>query len=104
MEEMWGLHWLLYFLQGSGRYSIYIANYANGRVGPHALIEMDPAASDPKRGIVALNDVAADAGVNKLTGIEDVQQIVPEHPNWRQESLILVSAFEASPRNLSPAQ
>ncbi|XP_077205534.1 cartilage acidic protein 1 isoform X1 [Paroedura picta] len=53
---------------GSGRYSIYIANYASGRIGPHALIEMDTATSDPKRGIVALNDVAADAGVNKLTG------------------------------------
>ncbi|KAF7253183.1 Cartilage acidic protein 1 [Varanus komodoensis] len=53
---------------GSGRYAIYIANYANGRVGPHALIEMDTAASDPELGIVALNDVAAEAGVNKFTG------------------------------------
>ncbi|XP_060624189.2 cartilage acidic protein 1 isoform X1 [Anolis sagrei] len=53
---------------GSGRYAIYIANYANGRVGPHALIEMDTAASDTERGIVALNDVAAEAGVNKFTG------------------------------------
>ncbi|KAL7990701.1 hypothetical protein Chor_014131 [Crotalus horridus] len=54
--------------QGSGRYSIYIANYANGRVGPHALIEMDTAASDLEHGIVALSDVAAEAGVNKFTG------------------------------------
>ncbi|XP_048362251.1 cartilage acidic protein 1 isoform X1 [Sphaerodactylus townsendi] len=54
--------------KGSGRYSIYIANYASGRVGPHALIEMDTAASDPKRGIVVLSDVAQEAGVNKLTG------------------------------------
>ncbi|XP_066475671.1 cartilage acidic protein 1 [Tiliqua scincoides] len=53
---------------GSGKYSIYIANYANGRVGPHALIEMDTAASDLEHGIVALNDMAADAGVNKFTG------------------------------------
>ncbi|KAM6441750.1 cartilage acidic protein 1 isoform 3-T4 [Liasis olivaceus] len=59
---------------GSGRYSIYIANYANGRVGPHALIEMDTAASDLERGIVALNDVAADAGVNKFTGLDDPYQ------------------------------
>ncbi|XP_076194965.1 cartilage acidic protein 1 isoform X1 [Aptenodytes patagonicus] len=53
---------------GSGRYSIYIANYASGNVGPHALIEMDVAASDPARGIVVLVDVAAQAGVSKYTG------------------------------------
>ncbi|XP_006033800.1 cartilage acidic protein 1 [Alligator sinensis] len=53
---------------GSGRYSIYIANYANGDVGPHALLEMDAAASDPERGIIVLADVAAEAGVNKYTG------------------------------------
>lgn len=61
------------FLQGSGRYSIYIANYANGRVGPHALIEMDTAASDLEHGIVALNDVAAEAGVNKFTGMREAE-------------------------------
>lgn len=55
-------------LQGSGRYSIYIANYASGNVGPHALIEMDVAASDPARGVVVLVDVAAQAGVSKYTG------------------------------------
>ncbi|XP_067393227.1 cartilage acidic protein 1 [Emydura macquarii macquarii] len=53
---------------GSGRYSIYIANYASGSLGPHALLEMDVAASDPARGIVVLVDVAAEAGVNKYTG------------------------------------
>ncbi|XP_043375328.1 cartilage acidic protein 1 isoform X1 [Dermochelys coriacea] len=53
---------------GSGRYAIYIANYANGNLGPHALLEMDVAASDPARGIVVLADVAAEAGVNKYTG------------------------------------
>ncbi|XP_032301359.1 cartilage acidic protein 1 isoform X2 [Coturnix japonica] len=53
---------------GSGRYSIYIANYASGKVGPHALLEMDVAASDPARGIVVLVDVAAQAGVSKYTG------------------------------------
>ncbi|XP_075772471.1 cartilage acidic protein 1 isoform X2 [Pelodiscus sinensis] len=53
---------------GSGRYAIYIANYAHGKLGPHALLEMDVAASDPARGIVVLADVAAQAGVNKYTG------------------------------------
>lgn len=56
--------------QGSGRYSIYIANYASGNVGPHALIEMDVAASDPARGVVVLVDVAAQAGVSKYTGTQ----------------------------------
>lgn len=55
-------------LQGNGRYSVYVANYAKGNVGPHVLLEMDEAASDVTRGIVALSDVAAKAGVNKLTG------------------------------------
>lgn len=55
-------------LQGTGRYSIYLANYASGNVGPHALLEMDEAASDVPNGIIALSDVAATAGVNKLTG------------------------------------
>ncbi|XP_056147451.1 cartilage acidic protein 1 [Lampris incognitus] len=54
--------------KGTGRYAIYIANYASGNVGPHALIEMDEAASDPSQGIVALSNVAEQAGVNKLTG------------------------------------
>lgn len=55
-------------LQGTGRYSVYVANYARRNVGPHVLLEMDEAASDMTRGIVALSDVAAEAGVNKLTG------------------------------------
>ncbi|XP_048865658.1 cartilage acidic protein 1 [Brienomyrus brachyistius] len=54
--------------QGSGRYGIYIANYASGNVGPHALIEMDETASDLSRGVIALTNVAEQAGVNKLTG------------------------------------
>lgn len=54
--------------KGTGRYSVYVANYASGNIGPHALLEMDEAASDVTKGIVALSDVAADAGVNKLTG------------------------------------
>lgn len=55
-------------LQGTGRYSVYVANYAQGGVGPHALLEMDEAASDVSRGVVSLSDVAAEAGVDKLTG------------------------------------
>lgn len=55
-------------LQGTGRYSIYVANYASGGVGPHALLEMDEAASDVPKGVVALSDAAAVAGVDKFTG------------------------------------
>lgn len=54
--------------QGTGRYSVYVANYAKGNIGPHVLLEMDEAASNVTMGIVALSDVAAKAGVNKLTG------------------------------------
>ena len=61
--------------QGTGRYSIYVANYASGSVGPHALLEMDEAASDLTKGIIALSDVAAEAGVNKLTGQESSQSV-----------------------------
>lgn len=58
----------LSFLQGTGRYAIYIANYASGNVGPHALIEMDESASDLSQGVIALSNVAEEAGVNKFTG------------------------------------
>ncbi|XP_053188752.1 cartilage acidic protein 1a [Scomber japonicus] len=54
--------------KGTGRYSIYVANYASGNIGPHALLEMDEAGSDLTKGIIALSDVAAEAGVNKYTG------------------------------------
>lgn len=54
--------------QGAGRYAIYIANYASGKVGPHALIEMDESASDLSQGVIALSNVAEQAGVNKFTG------------------------------------
>ncbi|XP_070712640.1 cartilage acidic protein 1a [Pempheris klunzingeri] len=54
--------------KGKGRYSVYVANYASGNVGPHALLEMDEAASDVTKGVIALSDVAAEAGVNKFTG------------------------------------
>lgn len=58
----------LWFPQGTGRYAIYIANYASGNVGPHALIEMDESASDLSQGVIALSNVAEEAGVNKFTG------------------------------------
>ncbi|XP_019934283.2 cartilage acidic protein 1a isoform X1 [Paralichthys olivaceus] len=54
--------------KGTGRYSIYVANYASGNIGPHALLEMDEGASDVSKGVIALSDVAAEAGVNKFTG------------------------------------
>ncbi|XP_077101945.1 cartilage acidic protein 1a isoform X1 [Siphateles boraxobius] len=54
--------------KGTGRYSIYVANYASGNVGPHALIEMDEAASDLEKGVIALSDVAPQVNVNKYTG------------------------------------
>uniref|UniRef100_A0A3Q4C004 ASPIC/UnbV domain-containing protein n=1 Tax=Mola mola TaxID=94237 RepID=A0A3Q4C004_MOLML len=54
--------------KGTGRYAIYVANYARGNIGPHALLEMDETASDVTKGIIALSDVAATAGVNRLTG------------------------------------
>lgn len=54
--------------KGTGRYSVYVANYASGNVGPHALLEMDETASDVTKGSIALSDVATIAGVNKLTG------------------------------------
>lgn len=73
-EPRWAAHHLLpHALQGSGRYAIYIANYAHGNVGPDALIEMDPEASDLSRGILALRDVAAEAGVSKYTGMRGAQ-------------------------------
>lgn len=59
---------LWFALQGTGRYSVYVANYARGNIGRHVLLEMDEAASNVTGGIVALSDVAAKAGVNKLTG------------------------------------
>ncbi|CAN9509973.1 unnamed protein product [Ophioblennius macclurei] len=54
--------------KGTGRYSIYVANYASGSVGPHALLEMDEAASNLAEGVVALSNVAAEAAVNRFTG------------------------------------
>ncbi|KAM6972503.1 cartilage acidic protein 1a [Aplochiton taeniatus] len=54
--------------KGTGHYAVYVANYASGSVGPHALIEMDETASDVAAGIIALSDVAAAAGVHKYTG------------------------------------
>lgn len=76
-------------LKGTGRYSIYVANYASGNIGRHALLEMDEAASDITKGVIALSDVAVKAGVNKFTGQESC---------WRTEAcdvLKLVERVEA---------
>lgn len=54
--------------KGTGRYSIYVANYASGSIGPHALLEMDEAASNVAEGVIALSNVAEEAGVNRFTG------------------------------------
>lgn len=70
--------------KGTGRYSVYVANYARGNVGPHVLLEMDEAASDVTRGTVALSDVAAKAGVKKLTGGRGVV-VGPILNQWRSD-------------------
>lgn len=72
-------------MQGTGRYSVYVANYASGNVGPHALLEMDEAASDVSKGIIALSDVAAEAGVNRYTG--EMSQCLPETWDFCQKQL-----------------
>ncbi|XP_068221685.1 cartilage acidic protein 1-like [Palaemon carinicauda] len=54
--------------KGTGRYAIYLANYANGRIGAHSLIEMDESRSNVSKGMIALRNVAEEAGVEKLTG------------------------------------
>lgn len=70
--------------KGTGRYSIYVANYASGNIGPHALLEMDETASDVTKGSIALSDVAAMAGVNKLTGGRGVV-VGPILSQWRSD-------------------
>lgn len=47
-------------------------------MGPDALIEMDPEASDLSRGILALRDVAAEAGVSKYTGMPSLWRLLVE--------------------------
>lgn len=47
-------------------------------MGPDALIEMDPEASDLSRGILALRDVAAEAGVSKYTGRQSLWRLLVE--------------------------
>lgn len=71
--------------QGTGRYAIYIANYASGNVGPHALIEMDESASDLSQGVIALSNVAEQAGVNKFTGGCDGWQVRREEKGKAKE-------------------
>ncbi|KAM7393882.1 hypothetical protein PAMP_020718 [Pampus punctatissimus] len=70
--------------KGTGRYAVYVANYASGNIGPHALLEMDEVASDLTKGIIALSDVAAEAGVNKYTGGRGVV-VGPILSQWRSD-------------------
>lgn len=78
----------LWFPQGTGRYAIYIANYASGNVGPHALIEMDESASDLSQGVIALSNVAEEAGVNKFTGECEETSICSRFPPSLPPSLV----------------
>lgn len=67
-----------------------MANYARGNVGPHVLLEMDEAASNVAGGVVALSDVAAEAGVNKLTGqLRWVGVVKPQRPKGAKPRLTL---------------
>ncbi|KAI1887030.1 hypothetical protein AGOR_G00201840 [Albula goreensis] len=54
--------------EGDGSVCCLCCQLCQRQHGPHALIEMDEAASDVSNGIIALSDVAKEAGVNKLTG------------------------------------
>lgn len=53
---------------GTGRYSIYLANYSRGVIGAHSLIELDESRSDVTSGVVALREVAQEAGIAKWIG------------------------------------
>ena len=53
---------------GTGRYGIYLANYAGGNVGAHDIIEMDVERSDIASGIIAMKSVGEEVGVKKFTG------------------------------------
>jgi len=53
---------------GTGKYGVYLANYASGDIGAHDIIEIDAERSDVKKGIIALKSVGLEAGVSKLTG------------------------------------
>merc|ERR1712013_717477 len=53
---------------GTGRYGIYLANYAGGNVGAHDIIEMDVDKSNVAAGIIALKSVGEEVGVKKFTG------------------------------------
>jgi len=53
---------------GTGRYGIYLANYASGGEGAHDIIEMDPSRSDLEAGVIALRSVGQEVGVRKFTG------------------------------------
>nr|XP_054758395.1 cartilage acidic protein 1-like [Lytechinus pictus] len=58
--------------KGTGRYSIYLSNYANRWVsppiGPCAMVEMDETQSDVSAGIIKIRNVASEVGVEGYTG------------------------------------
>ena len=62
------LFWKYSILTFVSRYAFYLANYAEDLEGPHSLIEMDENRSDVSKGVIALKNVAREAGVEKLTG------------------------------------
>eukprot|EP00091_Calanus_sinicus_P005345 TRINITY_DN1578_c0_g2_i3.p1 TRINITY_DN1578_c0_g2~~TRINITY_DN1578_c0_g2_i3.p1 ORF type:complete len:337 (+),score=105.99 TRINITY_DN1578_c0_g2_i3:79-1011(+) len=53
---------------GTGKYGIYLANYASGGVGAHDILEMDEERSDISNGNIAMKSVGKEAGVRKFTG------------------------------------
>ncbi|XP_030854165.1 uncharacterized protein LOC588748 isoform X2 [Strongylocentrotus purpuratus] len=58
--------------KGTGRYSIYLSNYANRwvspPVGPCAMVEMDETQSNVSAGIIKIRNVAREVGVEGFTG------------------------------------
>lgn len=58
--------------KGTGRYSIYLSNYAdrwrNPPVGPCAMVEMDEVQSNVAQGVIKIRNVASEVGVRKFTG------------------------------------
>merc|ERR1719419_952823 len=54
---------------GTGKYGIYLANYAFFNIfGAHDIMEMDEAQSDVSSGTIVMNSVGEEAGVNKFIG------------------------------------
>lgn len=69
--------------KGTGRYSIYLSNYANRwvspPVGPCAMVEMDETQSNVSAGIIKIRNVAREVGVEGFTGESFVGSIFWGH-------------------------